>query len=116
MNSVTLSNILWSAAPDQGFAIYGIVNNETDYNDKVVYNDPTKKPSWATVQAGQDPEQWKVVRSERNGKLQASDWSVLPDVPVTPEKKTEWENYRQALRDVTNQPDPFNITWPTPPE
>ncbi len=66
--------------------------------------------------AGRNDEQWVVVRSERNIKLQASDWSVLPDVPITPEKKTEWETYRQALRDITNQPDPFNITWPTPPE
>jgi len=40
----------------------------------------------------------------------------LDDVPLTDEKKAEWETYRQELRDITDQPDPFNINWPTPPE
>lgn len=47
--------------------------------------------------------------------LQASDWAALPDVPLTVEKRAEWANYRQALRDVTLQEDPFNITWPIQP-
>jgi len=116
MNTITLSNILYSAVPNEGFAIYGGVDNESDYNSNVVYNDPTKKPVWSIVQSGQDPEQWKVVRGERNKKLLSCDWTQLDDVPITSEKKTEWEIYRQVLRDVTTQSDPFNITWPTPPE
>ena len=78
--------------------------------------DPSKKPSWSAVQAQIDPEQWKIVRFQRDKKLQACDWTVLPDVPMDAPKRTEWETYRQSLRDVTSQPDPFNITWPTPPE
>ena len=116
MNTITLSNILYNAVPNEGFAIYGWVDNESDYNSNVVYNDPTKKPVWSIVESGQDPEQWKVVRGERNKKLLSCDWTQLDDVPITSEKKTEWETYRQALRDVTTQSDPFNITWPTPPE
>ena len=57
--------------------------------------------------------QWPIVRTERNQLLQASDWTQLPDVPLT--TKEAWAAYRQALRDVTLQPDPFNIVWPTPP-
>ena len=49
MNNVTLSNILWAAVPNEGFAIYGSVENESDYDSNVVYNDSTKKPSWATA-------------------------------------------------------------------
>ena len=45
MNNVTLSNILWAAVPDEGFGIYGNVDNESDYNSNVVYNDSSKKPS-----------------------------------------------------------------------
>lgn len=116
MNNVTLSNILWTSVPNEGFAIYGDVENESDYNAKVVYNDSSKKPSWSIVEAGQNPEQWHVVRAQRDGKLLACDWTVLPDVPMDASKKAEWETYRQDLRDVTNQSDPFNITWPTPPE
>ena len=116
MNSITLSNILWAAVPDQGFSISGDVDNESDYNSNVVYNDPSKKPAWSVVQAGQVPEQWVAVRAERDDKLESCDWTILPDVPMSDSKRTEWEVYRQALRDVTDQPDPFNITWPTPPE
>jgi len=115
MNSVALSNILWSLSPDVGFSIYGVVDNENDYNSNVVFNDPAKKPSWSQVEAGKDVEEWNVVRGERDKKLLSCDWTRLDDVPITPEKKSEWETYRQALRDITTQPDPFNITWPTPP-
>jgi hypothetical protein len=30
-------------------------------------------------------------------------------------RAAEWSAYRQALRDVTTQTDPFSITWPTKP-
>lgn len=56
---------------------------------------------------------WEPVRQERNRRLAASDWTQLPDVPL--ETKSAWTAYRQALRDITEQPDPFNIAWPTPP-
>lgn len=59
--------------------------------------------------------QWKMIRAMRDQKLQESDWTQLPDVPFTAEQRAEWATYRQALRDVTAQPDPFTITWPEPP-
>lgn len=58
---------------------------------------------------------WENIRNERNQLLLESDWTQLPDSPITPEKKTEYQTYRQELRDVTNQPDPKNIIWPTKP-
>ena len=54
------------------------------------------------------------IREIRNFKLAESDWTQLPDVPLA--TKEAWAAYRQALRDVTNQPDPFTIQWPTMPE
>jgi len=58
--------------------------------------------------------QWETVREKRNKLLTDSDWTQLPDIPQA--TKDLWEPYRQELRDVTNQPDPYNITWPTPPQ
>jgi len=78
-------------------------------NQYSVFNYTTKQ--WEDTRT--DESQWVVVREERNQKLQASDWTQLADIPS--ETKSLWEPYRQALRDVTLQPDPFNITWPTPP-
>lgn len=59
---------------------------------------------------------WKNIRSKRNIQLLESDWTQVLDSPLNEEKKQEWQVYRQSLRDITTQPDPFNITWPTPPE
>jgi hypothetical protein len=57
--------------------------------------------------------EWPLVRSKRDRLLQASDWTQLPDVPLA--TKEAWAAYRQALRDITEQLDPFNIIWPELP-
>lgn len=56
------------------------------------------------------------IRQQRNMLLVRSDWTQLPDAPLTTEKKTEWETYRQALRDVTSQSGfPATVDWPVAP-
>lgn len=57
--------------------------------------------------------QWPVVRRQRDALLEQSDWTQLPDVPLA--TKERWAIYRQALRDVTLQPDPFSVVWPAAP-
>ena len=59
--------------------------------------------------------QWAKIRSQRDTLLQACDWTQLPDVPLDSKTKEQWVNYRQALRDVTSQADPYNIDWPIAP-
>ena len=112
-----LSHILRSMTPPEvGFIIQGkVIETELDYNSNVVYSDPSQKPLWQAALDGRGDEQWKVVRGQRDVKLQSCDWTVLPDVPMSDTKRGEWETYRQALRDITDQSDPFNIVWPTPP-
>jgi hypothetical protein len=44
-------------------------------------------------------EEW--VRRPRNFYLAQSDWTQLPDAPLTEAKKAEWAAYRQQLRDMT---------------
>jgi hypothetical protein len=57
------------------------------------------------------------VRVFRNDILAESDKHVTSDrwELYTSEKKGEWAAYRQALRDITTQTDPFSIIWPTKP-
>lgn len=57
---------------------------------------------------------WNLIRKKRNLLLAETDWTQLPDVPLV--TKEAWATYRQALRDVTLQPNPFNIVWPQPPQ
>ena len=51
-------------------------------------------------------------RSTRNSKLAETDFYGLSDVTMPDNIKT----YRQALRDITDQSDPFDITWPAKPD
>jgi hypothetical protein len=57
--------------------------------------------------------QWFVVREIRNELLSECDWTQLSDIPS--ETKVIWSEYRQSLRDITSQTNPFNITWPVKP-
>lgn len=60
--------------------------------------------------------QWTFIRYQRNELLTECDWTQLQDSPLSEQKKEEWQTYRQSLRDITLQSDPFNIIWPTKPE
>ena len=60
--------------------------------------------------------QWALIRQQRNSMLTASDWTQLADAPFTEAKKVEWSEYRQELRDITTQTDPFDIQWPEQPK
>lgn len=53
----------------------------------------------------------RIRKMERNARLTASDWSQLPDAPLTETKRQEWTTYRQALRDL----DMTTATWPDEP-
>jgi len=53
------------------------------------------------------------ARARRNLILEDTDRKMLSDYPTT--KRSEWETYRQELRDMDFS-DPDNITWPTIPE
>ena len=39
-------------------------------------------------------------RTVRDKLLSETDWTQIPDVSLTPETKTAWATYRQALRDM----------------
>ena len=67
----------------------------------------TKKAAW---DAGANDRKAAEVRAERNAKITACDWRVLPDVS----NSDVWKTYRQALRDIPAQSGfPNNVTWPT---
>jgi hypothetical protein len=67
----------------------------------------------AKVQAKTDA-QWSQVRAQQKDLLYKSDWTCSV-TDYTPPNKADWVTYRQALRDVTTQTDPFNIEWPVAP-
>lgn len=76
--------------------------------------------AWRTreqIEQEREAQAWASLRAERDRRLRECDWVMLPDAP-TPAGTTleHWEVYRQALRDITEQPGaPFDVEWPIPP-
>lgn len=111
----------WGVLP-----VYPTDAPQVDHTKNVTEGDPELiDGSWVQVWvvadateeqvAERETSQWNEVRADRNNRLAACDWTQLPDCPLPNDKQVEWASYRQGLRDITLQADPFNITWPTEP-
>lgn len=58
------------------------------------------------------------LRFKRDLLLINSDYSQLPDyqAKLTDEQKQKWLDYRETLRNITDQPTfPYSVTWPVSP-
>ena len=122
--------------PNTSFSANGInadflsANNVVEFIETLTFTAPTQKLSTvdayvqdgkvynvkvesttADEQAALKTQEWTRVRNKRNGLLEDTDWRASSDLTLS----DAWKNYRQALRDITTQSDPFNITWPTEP-
>ena len=122
--------------PNTSFTVAGpnadflTANNTVELVETLTYTTPTQKLS--TVDAYVDSgkaytvkvesttsdeqtalinSEWVNIRSQRNYKLKDTDWRASSDLTLS----DAWKTYRQALRDITTQADPFSITWPTEP-
>jgi hypothetical protein len=58
--------------------------------------------------------QYAKVRQRRIELLKASDWTQIADYDLGADREG-WAAYRQALRDLADAANPFDITWPQPP-
>ena len=118
-----------------------VVDNETKFNanfKRVNGEDSTGTATYST-----DPKDfgvtWKqisdafadgglvslnILRKQRNALLTESDWTQTADNALSSDKKTEWETYRQTLRDLPSKASPklsddglsiSNVTFPTKP-
>lgn len=57
----------------------------------------------------------KIARERRDALLAQTDWSQAQDVPAA--VKAKYADFRQALRDITDQPGfPTSIDWPFLPQ
>jgi len=84
---------------------------------KIVGNDAIEMSQSEKDQADYDIAA-QLVRSTRDERLADSDWTQMVDCSQYTDTtaRTEWQAYRQSLRDVTAQAGfPFNIIWPEEP-
>jgi len=63
------------------------------------------------------PEHYQKARAIRDSLIAESDWRVIRATETGVPISQEWIDYRQALRDISNQEGfPKEVTWPTEPE
>lgn len=117
---------------DYGYAVFKYVEQpapvqfENTNEGPYVWNDVADAWSNSWVNTPFTPEEMEAAKQQafgglrrmRDAKLQACDYTQLPDVPLTDEKRAEWVTYRQQLRDYMGAvTDPFNPpAWPIPPQ
>jgi len=67
------------------------------------------------TQAEKDSRTAISKRDTRNQLLTESDWTQMPDSPLTDEAKALWVTYRTALRDITSTDVWPNVSFPDTP-
>lgn len=55
------------------------------------------------------------ARARRDALLAACDWTQLADVALTEVQRTQWRDYRAALRDLPLMPGFPSVSWPVEP-
>lgn len=71
--------------------------------------------SWAIENRPQEQAE-RSIRIKRDEELQACDWVVIKHTEKGTNIPLDWEVYRQALRDITEQAGfPYSVTWPAKP-
>lgn len=82
---------------------------------------PTQYYNWNGTEWDFDQDRlFADFRSSRDVRLSWSDWTQIPDSPLTKAKREEWATYRQALRDLPAQLSGIesldDVQWPLKPE
>lgn len=90
-----------------------------DY-DSLVWMDESPKPTKQEIEAAWDEVEFdiaaKEIRHLRDRKLNETDWVVVKYSELGEAIPDDWKNYRQALRDISEQSGfPNDIDWPAHP-
>ena len=86
---------------------------------------PTEEELNNKIAELQAEEPFRLLREERNRLIAETDWTQLKDVDLDIIRERNWNNYRQALRDLPAKSNPklnsmgeldmSSVTWPTKP-
>jgi hypothetical protein len=109
----------FSHYPNEFMPFSAVASGDTDYAHKIfadalagVYGEIAE---YVPPPAPTAEELAFTIRAARDRMLAETDWTQNGDVPQA--TKDLWMPYRQALRDITDQPDfPNSVVWPVPPQ
>lgn len=130
LNYVFGAGTIW----DDKFALahgYSVIKNP--YRPPIEeYNEVTKgeiiknaqgeiEQLWSVVELSKEEKVRRWILGPREYYLIGSDWTQLPDAPISNELKVQWATYRAALRNITDTTDldslksRISVPWPEPP-
>jgi len=100
----------------ESFEVLNLPDKPSDFH---IFNWPAKQWDYSEELYSQYLVKLKTsIIVQRNNFLLNSDWSELPSAlqRLGEAKISEWQTYRQALRDITTQEGyPSNVVWPSQP-
>lgn len=124
LNILFCNNISQQEIPDSNNYIIGAYDPNIYYIENETPVFIPSKPEGKYYVFNFELKQWVLdsnlaiqdVLPKRSNLLYSSDWTQLPNGPLTAAQQAAWANYRQRLRDVTDQSGyPFNVLWPIAP-
>jgi hypothetical protein len=81
--------------------------------------DGVVRPKLTLRELSAEEKRTRFIRPNRDRLLAISDWTQIPDAPLTTEKKAEWAAYRQELRNLpatfSDAVYPNEVIWPESP-
>jgi len=116
----------WDLIEDHRGAKYWLPEDSWEHDGREMRT-PGPLPAGATLTRPEMPEAVRLeraaqaVRAERDRRLAATDYLIMPDYPIGEGQRADWEAYRQALRDMP-QAEGFpwagvgSVPWPEEPE
>ena len=120
-----ITSALSSLAPNASFAVIGDTYEGIEWSETNSQTKPTKEEVTAKLNELNNSEPFKLLREERNKLISETDWTQLKDIELDIIRERNWNNYRQALRDLPSKSNPkldgsgkldmSSITWPDKP-
>ena len=119
MKEITKADAIIAINPDSKFSYFHPPKDEINWISEDI-SQPTEEEIQAKLEELQNAEPMRLLREERNRRLQETDWRFRSDLNPS----QEWIDYSQALRDLPSTASPkldeqgnlTNVSWPTKPE
>ena len=114
--SIDIATVIRYIRPNSTWSLDG------ESYEGLTWTDPnTEKPTYDEILAAADEARLESIakskRKERGRLLTDTDWVVVKHNELGTPIPQEWLDYRQALRDITEQTGfPDNVEWPQEPQ
>lgn len=115
LNSHNVYSVVPSEAPS-----FDPVTHEANLSDSIYLDNGVWKLDFIVREKTEDEKQFYAaslaqrIREERDRLLRESDWTHVTDSALPASQKLLWSEYRQKLRDVTDQDNfPYSVEWPS---